>query len=161
MIFQSKITITTAADPVNSRCYRLLQMLACALGIFCNTATASETNSFGFLFDHFNLTLEAGQRTEAAGPFYYSQKTEDENIFAFPPFFSKVGNPSVAYTNRDFLYPLLTRVQYGQEWRWQLFQLLSFSGGQEPTAADKTRHTIFPFYFSQRSKTDTNLDSDR
>ena len=119
---------------------------------FCHPAAADETGGFGFVFDRFKLTLEAGQRTEAAGPFYYSQQTGDGNTLAFPPFFSHVSNPSVAYTDYDFLYPLLTRVQYGQEWRWQFFQLLSFSGGQEPNDADKTRHTIFPFYFSQRSR---------
>jgi hypothetical protein len=128
------------------------------LARFCQPAVADETNSYGFIFDHFNLTLEAGYRTEAAGPLYYSQQTEDESTFAFPPFFSSVANPSVEYTDYDILYPLLTRLQYGQEWRWQFFQLLSFSGGQEPNEAEKNRHTLFPFYFSQRSDTDTNLN---
>ena len=118
----------------------------------------AEINSYGFIFDRFNLTLDQGFRTEAAGPLYYSQQTEDENTFAFPPFFSHVRNPSVEYTNYDILYPLLTRMQYGQEWRWQFFQLISFSGGHEPTDADKTRHTFFPIYFYQRSATDTNLN---
>jgi hypothetical protein len=128
------------------------------LARFCQPAGAVETSSFGFIFDRFNLTLEAGYRTEAAGPFFYSQQTEDERTLAFPPFYSSVSNPSVEYTDYDFLYPLLTRVQYGREWRWQLFQLISFSGGQESNDADKTRHTLFPFYFSQRSATDTNLN---
>ena len=136
--------------------WRLLFVLA-LVGLF-HQANAAETNSFGFIFDRFNLTLEQGWRTEAAGPLYYSQQTEDEHTIAFPPFFSQIANPSVEYTDYDFLYPLLTRMQYGKEWRWQFFQLLSFSGGQEQNEAEKTRHTLFPFYFSQRSTTDTNLN---
>jgi len=131
-----------------------LAVFAC----FCHQAVASESSSFGLIFDRFNLTLEQGCRTEAVGPFYYSQQSEDESIFAFPPFYSHVRNPSVEYTDYDFLYPLLTRMQYGQEWRWQFFQLISFSGGQEQNEAAKDRHTLFPFYFSQRSTTDTNLN---
>ena len=159
MMFPDKITITkNCSGDDNTRFWRWWLLPILALQILCRPAVAEETNSFGFIFDRFQLTWEAGSRTEAAGPFYYSQQTEDESTRAFPPFFSTVANPSVAYTDYDFLYPLLTRLQYGQEWRWQLFQLISFSGGREPTDADKTRHTIFPFYFSQRSKTDTNLD---
>jgi len=128
------------------------------LAIFCNDVQAHETNSYGLVFDRFNLTLTEGFRTEAAGPLYYSQETEDESTFAFPPFFSSVYNPSVAYHEDDFLYPLLTSIHYGKERRWQLFQLLSFSGGQEPDETLANRHTVFPFYFSQRSATDTNLN---
>jgi hypothetical protein len=43
--------------------------------------------SVGFLYDQFPLTLEPGQRTEAAGPFFYSEKKEGENTWAIPPFF--------------------------------------------------------------------------
>ena len=159
----NEITITKKCNhPAHQRYWRLWLAFIFLLTRFCEQVDGGETNNFGnsygFIFDRFNLTLEQGYRTEAAGPFYYSQQTEDENSFAFPPFYSHVCNPSVQYTNYDFLYPLLTRMQYGQEWRWQLFQLISFAGGQEPTGADKTRHTIFPFYFYQRSKTDTNLD---
>ena len=154
----NEITITKKCNhPAHQRYWRLWLAFIFLLTRFCEQVDGGETNNFGnsygFIFDRFNLTLEQGYRTEAAGPFYYSQQTEDENSFAFPPFYSHVCNPSVQYTNYDFLYPLLTRMQYGQEWRWQLFQLISFAGGQEPTGADKTRHTIFPFYFYQRSKT--------
>jgi hypothetical protein len=119
---------------------------------------AGDADSLGPILDRFDLTLEKGFRTEAAGPFFYSQQTRDESTVAFPPFFSSVNNPSVEYHEKDFLYPLLTSIHYGQERRWQLFQLLAFSGGQEPDGAKVVRRTIFPFYFSQRSATDTNLD---
>ncbi len=159
----SEITITNKCQsPTPTRRWLLWLAFIFLLARFCQQVDATETNNFennfGFVFDHFNLTLEQGYRTEAVGPFYYSQQTEDENTFAFPPFYSHVRNPSVEYTNYDILYPLLTRMQYGQEWRWQFFQLISFSGGQEANDATKKRHTFFPIYFYQRSTTDTNLN---
>jgi hypothetical protein len=120
-------------------------------------AGAAENTDCGPIFDRFQLTLEAGQRTEAAGPFYYSQQTENATTWAIPPFFSCDRKPGVAAHENDFLYPVLTQVHYGQESRWQLFQLFSFSGGQEPSGVTKDRVTVFPFYFRQRSP-DTNLN---
>src|ERR1039457_742728 len=146
-MLESRITITRKVNrPARSRCCWLWMVLFIFLARSIQPGGAVETSSFGFIFDRFNLTLEVGYRTETAGPFFYSQQTEDERTLAFPPFYSSVSNPSVEYTDYDFLYPLLTRVQYGREWRWQLFQLISFSGGQESNEADKTRHTLFPFY---------------
>ncbi len=45
----------------------------------------------------------------------------------------------------------MTYNRYGEQYRWQFFQLLSFAGGptQEETARD--RFTLFPLYFQQRS----------
>ena len=122
-----------------------------------NLATAEENSSVGLIFDRFQLTLEQGERTEAAGPFYYSQQTEDETIVAYPPFFSCEHNLAVKSHEDNFLYPLLTSLQYGKEWRWQFFQLFSFAGGQEQNGDLKNRFTIFPLYFQQRA-TDTNLN---
>jgi hypothetical protein len=112
---------------------------------------AEEGLHAGLFFDHFSLTLDAGQRTEAAGPFYYSQQKNSETTWALPPFFSHDVDPVIESREDDFLYPLLTYEQYGKEYRWQLIQLLSFSGGQVPDDSGKKRFTIFPFYFQQRS----------
>jgi hypothetical protein len=126
-------------------------------GLFQNLAIADTRNSARFIFDHFQLTLEQGERTECAGPFYYSQQTTDENTVAYPPFYSCYQNPSVKSHEDEYLYPLLTSLRYGNEWRWQFFQLISFSGGQEQSGVRKDRFTLYPFYFYQRA-TDTNLD---
>lgn len=122
---------------------------------FQNFAKATDENSFGFIFDQFQLTLEQGFRTEAAGPFYYSEQEETASTLAFPPFYSCYRDPSVESHEDDFLYPLLTSLHYGKERRWQLFQLISFAGGDQPDDASERRFTLFPFYFQQRS-TDTN-----
>ena len=51
----------------------------------------------------------------------------------------------------DLLYPLLTGERFGAEYRWQLVQLLSFSGGRNLDDATAKRFTLFPLYFQQRS----------
>jgi len=105
----------------------------------------------GFLFDHFDLTLDLGERTEAAGPFFYSEQKETQHLWALPPLFSWTRDPGIDSEEIDFAYPILTYDRYGEQYRWQLFQLISFAGGpsQEEKAVD--RFTLFPFYFQQRS----------
>jgi hypothetical protein len=129
----------------------------CVFALSQISSRASENFSSGFLFDQFNLTLEIGKRTEAAGPFYYSEKKEDDATLAFPPFISFYKNSAVNSGEIDFLYPLLTYENYSDEWRWQFFELLSFAGGQQPDNFNTRRFTIFPIYFQQRSL-DTNLN---
>jgi hypothetical protein len=96
------------------------------------------------------LTLDSGQRTEAAGPFFYDQRKDSEKTWAVPPLLSYDADPATESKEFDLLYPVLTYERYGMEYRWQLAQLLSFSGGQDPDDSAK-RFTLFPFYFQQRS----------
>ncbi len=129
----------------------LFGVLATFLATFLCQAQSDEAAGYGFAFERFQLTLEAGWRTEVAGPFFYSQQTEDGTVWALPPFFSSAHHPAVENHEENFLYPLLTYERYGQQYRWQLFQLLSFAGGQESDDTTKKRFTIYPLYFQQRS----------
>jgi hypothetical protein len=122
---------------------------------FSTVKTSADGFHAGPIYDEFPLTLDSGKRTEAAGPFFYDQQKDSEKTWAFPPFFSHDTDLTVESREDDFLYPLLTYEYYGQEYRWQFFQLLSFAGGKEPDDANEKRFTIFPIYFQQRS-TDTN-----
>ncbi|HZL13794.1 MAG TPA: hypothetical protein VFC85_06580 [Verrucomicrobiae bacterium] len=110
----------------------------------------------GPLFDQFPLTLESGQRTEVLGPLFYDQQKDSEKTWALPPFFSSDKDPAVESHEDDFLYPLLTYEYYGQEYRWQLFELISFAGGRDPNDGEEKRFTLFPFYFQQRSPAAAN-----
>jgi hypothetical protein len=112
---------------------------------------AAESPGYGFGFDRFRLTLENGWRSEAAGPFFYSQEDDSGTTWALPPFFSSADNPAIENHEDDFLYPLLTYERYGKESRWQVGQLLSFAGGQESNDTAAKRFTLYPFYFQQRS----------
>lgn len=130
-------------------------VFALAVGLFKSHATESETHA-GFFYDSHPLTLESGWRTEALGPFYYRQTVELEKLWALPPFFSRSVTEADS-EEYDVLYTLLTYNRAGAEYRWQLCQLLSFSGGQSQAEIRRDRFTLFPFYFQQRSP-DTNAN---
>jgi hypothetical protein len=128
-----------------------LFFLAIMVGFGQSPSRAQSGPHAGFLFDRHALTLESGSRTEAVGPFFYEQQSELAQTWALPPFFSRtewLGGEGCEY---DIAYPLLTYDRYGQEYRWQLFQLLSFAGNQSQQEIPRDRFTIFPFYFQQRS----------
>ena len=119
-------------------------------------ARAGEPVHAGLLFDEFELTLAPGHRTEVLGPLFYSEQKDTQHTWAFPPLMSHVEDPSTESGEFDFLYPLLTRDRYGSEYRWQVFQLLSFSGGQNQDEQKTRRFTLFPIYFQQRSEEPSN-----
>jgi len=122
---------------------------------FCHDCFGENEFQAGPFYDQFSLTLDSGERAEATGPFFYKQEKDSEKTWAIPPLFSRENDPAIEQHEDDFLYPLLTYEKYGTEYRWQLFQLFSFAGGQNPDSSPKTQFTIFPFYFQQRSP-DTN-----
>ena len=137
---------------------RLLHFCSGFAGILVlgpHLAGASELSA-GPLVHQFKLTLDEGHRTEAVGPFYYEQEIEkDDSIaksWAVPPLFSYTVNKDVDYEWFDFLWKGITYNRYGSEYRVQLLQLLSFSGGQTQSETNVNRFTLFPIYFQQRSK---------
>jgi len=121
----------------------------------CSVCFGENIFHAGPIYDQFPLTLDSGWRTEAAGPFFHKQEKDSEKTWAIPPLFSRDSDPTVESREDDYLYPLLTYESYGSEYRWQLIQLFSFSGGQEADDSDKKQFTIYPLYFQQRS---TNTD---
>ena len=107
-----------------NRFYHLNFLLALAFWLAAGAnvrADADAPAAAGFLFDSFSLVLEPGQRTEAVGPFYYSEKKEDEATLAIPPLISFYENSVIKSGKLDFFYPLLTYQYYTDEWRLQLF----------------------------------------
>ena len=105
----------------------------------------------GLLFDEFSLTLAPGRRTEAAGPFYYSEQKETQRTWATPPLLSYTRDPDTESREFDFLYPVMTYDRYGEQYRWQFFQVLSLAGGPTQQENARDRFTLFPLYFQQRS----------
>ena len=120
-------------------------------------ATAGDALHAGFLFDEFDLTLAPGRRTEAVGPFFYSEDKETQRVWAVPPLLSYARDPGTESKEFDLLYPVMTYDRYGEQYRWQLFQILSFSGGPTQNETARDRFTLFPLYFQQRSS-DPNED---
>jgi hypothetical protein len=129
-----------------------LQLFCLGLAVgFPFPASAGDGFHAGPVFDEFALTLDSGRRTEALGPFFYDQHKELEQTWAIPPLLSYDADPATQTKEIDFLYPVLTYEQFGTEYRWQLGQLFSFSGGQNQDNFPARRFTIFPLYFQQRS----------
>jgi hypothetical protein len=116
-----------------------------------SSVNGADSADFGPLFSRFDLTLEQGRRTEVLGPLWSVQERESERIWAFSPFLSLRRDPLSEVTEFDLLFPLLTYDKFGLEYRWQLLQLFSSSGGQTIEETQKRRVTIFPIYFQQRS----------
>ena len=106
----------------------------------------------GPLYDEFSLTLAPGKRTEAVGPFFYSEEKESQRQIAVPPLYSRTCDPEVEAEEIDILYPLLTYDRFGGEYRFQILQLFAFSGGKTQEENQKRRFTLFPIYFQQRSE---------
>jgi hypothetical protein len=107
--------------------------------------------SLGPFYDLFPLTLSSGQRTEIAGPLFYSEQSDTQETWASSPLFSYVRDPAVESEELDVLYPFLSYDRYGSEYRFHIFQLFAFAGGQNQDQIPKRRFTLFPFYFQQRS----------
>ena len=129
-----------------------LVLLELALAGTATPAAAGEDSLHaGFLYDEFKLTLEPGHRTEALGPLFYSEQKESQRTWAVPPLLSYTRDPGTESKELDFLYPLMTYDRYGDQYRWQFFQLLSLSGGPSELETARDRFTLFPLYFQQRS----------
>ena len=72
------------------------------------SALATDGPPAGPLFDEFDLTLAPGHRTEALGPFFYSEEEETQRIWAVPPLLSYTRDPATESKEFDFIYPVLT-----------------------------------------------------
>ncbi len=146
---RKSITITTntiAGTPLPLT-WRCLGTALAALIISVNPGLAADGPSVGFAFDRFQLTLEEGYRTEAAGPFYYSQQSDSNSVWAVPPIFLSQDRPAVDAHGDNFLYPLFTYRRYGTERHWQFFQLISATSGLKANDADTKEFTLFPDLF--------------
>ena len=151
-------------------------MLCSAAGGFVLRAGGEDYALAGPAWQEFRLTLQPGERTEIAGPFWNYETVWDlpktnqppaadllsppiglvplpEKVvtFGFAPLFSWERYHDVDATSLHILYPAITYARYGTEYRFHIGQLLSWAGGQEPDGANTKRTTLFPVYFRQRS----------
>lgn len=156
---------------------RCLLALGFALGpLAC--AGAGEPLSAGFLYDQFPLTSEAGVRTEVLGPFYATERRWPEDAvppgtdpfeadppvtriartLTLAPLFNWNFEPTVENVSWDLGYPFMTYDRYGGEYRLQVFQMLSFSGGRTQAKAQAHGFTLVPFFWFRRSAEDPSLN---
>jgi hypothetical protein len=131
--------------------YLILLCLSLAVVVLPMVAWADPPLDAGPLYDEFKLTLDSGQRTEAAGPLFYDEQRESQHTWAVPPLLSYTQDPETEFKEFHFLYPIMTYDYFGGQYRWQFCQLLSFAGGTSQTESMRKRFTVFPVYFQQRS----------
>jgi hypothetical protein len=140
--------------PSANRCkwFMAAWLIACWAGLNPGWGSEIEGFSAGPAYDRFELTLDpGGERTEVAGPLYYQQDRPEDFIWALPPFFCYATNKLVDSDEMDFLYPLWTYDRFGDQKRWQFFQIFNQSFGHFQDETIRSKLTLFPFFFSQRS----------
>jgi len=137
---------------------QFLWFVLCSAGFLASVSAQVGTDDellAGPAYAKFRLTLSPGWREEVAGPFFYDQEASGQTKWALPPFFCRTLTPEVDWSEWDFLYPAMNYRRFGKEYRLQLGQVLSFSGGQTPEENMVRLTTLFPFYFHE-SSTETN-----
>jgi hypothetical protein len=136
--------------------WRLIALLALSAAI-PGQARADDECLAGPAYAKFGLTLGPGWREEAVGPLFYDQTSEGQMQWALPPLFSRTFTPDVDWNEWEVFYPVINYRRFGKEYRLQIGELLSFSGGSTEEEKGVNRTTLFPIYFDQRSR-DTNLN---
>jgi hypothetical protein len=151
-------SLICASDNVSGTIF-VRRIIGVLLVFFCTISTRAEQMNWahaGALFDIFSPTLSEGNRLEMLGPFFYSEWVDSQRVWGIPPLCWAERNRATDSQKFVIGYPVFSFNRYGTEFRWQLIQVLSFSGGNQPENGAK-RFTIFPIYFWQRSP-DTNLN---
>ena len=97
---------------------------------------AADALHAGFLFDEFDLTLAPGHRTEAAGRSSIRSRRRRSDLGGAPVALLHA-RPDTESKEFDFLYPVMTYDRYGEQYRWQFFQVAELrrrahAGGERP-----------------------------
>jgi hypothetical protein len=109
------------------------------------------TLHLGPLWDEFEPTISRGHRVEALGPLFYSEQNESGKTWAIPPVYVRAWDPETESLEYDILYPLITYDRFGDQYRWQLGQLLNWAGGPSQEEPERHRFNLFPLYIRQSS----------
>ena len=113
--------------------------------------SSADWANLGFIYDRVPTVFREGERTEILGPIFSLETTTNASLFTFSPLFSIYRDSTIPQTEAELGYPILSFDKFGSEYRFQLLQIISFSGGEALKGGDKKRTTIFPIYFQQKS----------
>jgi hypothetical protein len=124
-----------------------LWVLGVYLTVSLNFVEAADSESY-----YQKLTLAPANTVDPmGGPLLYRSTLDTVRTWAFSPLFSYTLDNDVDFEEFDFLYPILSYDRFGSEYRFHIFQIFNFSGGQTQTETNVSRFTLFPIYFQQRS----------
>ena len=101
----------------------------CAGLLSSGVSRSAEWESGPFIHE-FQLTLSPGRRIEAIGPLFSHEQSEGRAQWAFHPLLSHTVESGADAEEFDLAYPLLTYDRFGTEYRFQILQVFSFSGGR-------------------------------
>src|SRR5687768_17632215 len=90
----------------------------------------SDWLNVGLIYDRVPLTLREGERTEVLGPLFSWEESGNGSLFTFSPLFSLYRDSSVQQTEAELGYPILSLDKFGKEYRFQILQVIAFSGGE-------------------------------
>jgi hypothetical protein len=127
------------------------------LVIGCLEVRAGAPLEAGFLAHEYAPVIDGGSRTEVLGPIISWETNQDHSSWQISPLMSREKDLDGEAEQFDFLYPVLTYRRYGQDSRFQFFQVLNFVNSSGATETNAHRFSVFPFYLQQRSA-DTNLN---
>src|SRR5712692_11900044 len=108
----------------NAKTFRLRYLGIVAVALMAGgTMAIADQLALGPLYQHFGLTLAPGERREALGPLFYSERKDSTRLWAVPPLFSYSLDRETDFAEFDLGYPVLTYDRFGHEYRVQLLQL--------------------------------------
>ncbi len=138
-------------------CQRLLRhntagvfILVCGL-LICPIRSVLGQVNIGPLYCLWYGDISHTTNLEAVGPMLFLATSEETLQWAFRPIISYDYNRKAESIELDVLYPIFTYDRRGAEYKLQLLQLLSASGGATSSGRNFERFTVFPLFFSQRS----------
>lgn len=123
-----------------------------ALGMTSLAASTNEWSVFGPASSEYRLTLSEGKKAEWLGPLVSRTEEGSQVSWTFSPLFSVYRDAEIPQLEFEMAYPAISLDRFGTEYRFQIFQLLNWTGGVSMEEEnERKRFTIFPFYFQQRS----------
>lgn len=90
------------------------------------------------------------------GPIWGQEHFGDQSLWRLSPLMAHVEEAATERSEYEFLYPLFTFDRFGTEYRAQLLQFFSVSGGGTVDGETKRRQTLFPLFFRQKSDNPSN-----
>lgn len=116
------------------------------------------------VFSLFLHTSHSGEESDESRKFlfYNYSKSDGVTYRDIPPFWVQTIDKNTDRVEENILYPLYTRNTFGQESRYQIFQLLSWTmtAPREPVGEGEAWKpsvgmTFFPFFFSKQPSSTT------
>lgn len=127
---------------------------AVALGSVATTTQAAI--EAGLVWHDFPLTLQPGTGSEGLGPIWGHESGDGAQAWRLSPLISHYEDAATERSEYEVLYPVFTYDRFGTEYAARFLQFLQFNGSTTVDDEKKSRATLFPIFFRQKSTQATN-----